>query len=89
MVPWSGSSFYALAMDPGNPDLLVAGSRQGIHRREPDGAGGFHWVEKLLPELFFHFPVTSVVAAQAGGVTTFYAAALGGPVYLRQMATPG
>jgi hypothetical protein len=78
-IPWSGSSFYALTMDPADPDRLVSGSRQGIHRREPDGAGGFHWVEKPLPT----GPtwVTSVVAAQTGGVTTFYAAPWGGPVY--------
>jgi hypothetical protein len=79
--PWAGSSFYALAMDPGNPDRLLSGSRQGIHRREPDGSGGFHWVPKSLPDRFSQFPVTSVVAAQAGGETTFYAAALSGPVY--------
>jgi hypothetical protein len=79
-MPWSGSAFYALAMDPGNPDRLVAGSRQGIFRREPDGSGGFHWVEKILPE-FFPAVVTSVVVAQAGGVTTFYAAPTGGPLY--------
>lgn len=80
-IPWSGSCFYALAMDPGNPDRLVAGSRQGIHRREPDGLGGFHWVQKSLPDLSLRPTVTSVVAAQSGGVTTFYAAAGGGPVY--------
>lgn len=80
-MPWSGTSFYSLAMDPGDPDRLVSGSRQGIHRREPDSSGGFHWVEKLLPDLFFPAPVTSVVAAQAGGRTTFYAAPIGGPVY--------
>ena len=79
-MPWSGSCFYALAMDPGNPDRLVSGSRQGIHRREPDGSGGFHWVEKVLPE-FFPAEITSVVAAQASGVTTFYAAPSGGPLY--------
>ncbi|HET6846958.1 MAG TPA: hypothetical protein VFH29_08980, partial [Anaerolineales bacterium] len=79
--PWSASSFYALAMDPGNPDRLVSASRQGLYRREPDGSGGFHWVRKFLPELTFQGTVTSVVAAQAGGVTTFYAAALSGPVY--------
>ena len=74
-TPWLGSSFYALAMDPGNPDRLVSASRQGLHRREPDGSGGFHWVQKLP------FTFSSVVAAQAGGVTTFYAAQWGGPVY--------
>ena len=79
-MPWSGSSFYALAMDPGNPDRLVAASRDGIYRREPDGSGGFHWVPKFLPNVSVP-EVTSVVAAQAGGVTTFYAAPGGGPVY--------
>jgi hypothetical protein len=79
-IPWSGSSFYALAMDPGNPDLLLAGSHQGLFRREPDGSGGFHWAAKFLPDVFSP-RVTTVVAAQAGGVTTFYAAPYGGPVF--------
>lgn len=79
--PWYGSSFYALAMDPANPDRLVAGSREGLHRREPDGSGGFHWVPKSLPDLFYQGAVTSVVAAQSGGQTIFYAAPWGGPVF--------
>jgi hypothetical protein len=78
-VPWLGSSFYALAIDPGNPDRLISGSRQGIHRREPDGSGGFHWVPKALPIGFTW--VGSVVAAQTGGVTIFYAAPWNGPVF--------
>ena len=85
-LPLAGSSFYALAMDPGNPDRLVSGSRRGLHRREPDGSGGFHWVGKSLPGALVPAGstqpwVTSVVAAQTGGVTTFYAACLFGPVY--------
>ena len=78
-LSWFGSSFYALAMDPGNPDRLISASRQGLHRREPDGAGGFHWVPKALPAAALW--VGSVVAAQTGGVTTFYAAPWGGPVF--------
>ena len=78
-MPWFGSSFYALAIDPGNPDRLISGSRQGIHRREPDGSGGFHWVPKALPSGVTW--IGSVVAAQTGGVTTFYAAPWNGPVF--------
>ena len=34
----AGSAFYALAVDPGNTDRVVAGTIQGVYRREPDRA---------------------------------------------------
>ena len=39
----AGTAFYALAVDPADSNRVVAATRQGLFRREPDGAGGFHW----------------------------------------------
>lgn len=74
----AGTAFYALAVDPANPDRVVAGTRNGVYRREPNGTGGFHWVQKVMGATTW---VTSVVAAASGGTTTFYGARWGGPVY--------
>nr|MDP9343907.1 hypothetical protein [Actinomycetota bacterium] len=78
-APLAGSAFYALAVDPGNPARVVAGTRRGVYRREPDGAGGFVWAQKALGGLTTWVP--SVVVARAGGTTTFYAANWFGPVF--------
>jgi hypothetical protein len=72
--PLAGAAFYALAVDPGNPERVVAATTNGLYRREPDGSGGFHWARKQSA-LF-----TSVVAARLGAATTFYAAQWGGEV---------
>jgi hypothetical protein len=69
-----GSAFYELAIDPGDRERVLAATLRGLYRREPDGAGGWHWVQKL-PGIF-----TSVRAARAGDATTFYAARWGGGV---------
>jgi hypothetical protein len=74
----AGSACYELAIDPGDPARVVVATRVGAYRREPDGAGGFHWDAKTLAGSSW---ITSVVAARAGGVTTFYAASWFGPVY--------
>lgn len=63
-----GQSFFQLAVDPTDPDRVVAAASVGLYRREPDGRGGFHWT-LVRPGTF-----TSVVAAHAGRSTTFYAA---------------
>jgi hypothetical protein len=73
-----GTAFYALAVDPANSDRVVAGTRRGVYRREPRGAGRFHWAQKVMGATHW---VTSVVAAASGGTTTFYGARWGGPVY--------
>jgi hypothetical protein len=44
----AGTAFYALAVDPANPDRVVAGTRNGVYRREPNGTGGFHWAQKVM-----------------------------------------
>ena len=77
----AGSGFYALAVDPNNTDRVVAATRVGVYRREPlPGGGGFHWDEKALPGAASD-RVTSVVATETGGTTTFYAAVQNGSVY--------
>jgi hypothetical protein len=76
----AGSAFYALAVDPADIDRVVAATRQGIYRREPDGSGGFHWTQKNLPGAGSTW-ATSVVVASSGGTTTFYAATWFGPVF--------
>jgi hypothetical protein len=78
-LPLAGSTFYALAVDPADPDRVVAATRRGIYRREPNSIGGFHWAQKTLPGAM-NF-ATSVVAARSGNTVTFYAAPLGGPIY--------
>ena len=74
----AGSAFYALAVDPADPDRVVGATRQGLYRREPWGRriplGG-----KAPPPGSAW--ATSVVVARTGGVTTFYAAFWFGPVY--------
>jgi len=76
----AGSAFYALAVDPADSDRVVAATRQGLYRREPDGSGGFHWDSKSPPAPGSTW-ATSVVAAHTGGATTFYAAFWFGPIY--------
>jgi hypothetical protein len=69
-----GSAFFALAVDPGDRDNVVAATNIGLYRREPDGAGSYHWVQKGTGIY------SSVTVCRTGGVTTFFAAAWrGGP----------
>jgi hypothetical protein len=70
-----GSACFALAVDPGDRENVVAATTVGLYRREPDGAGGYHWVQKRTG---IH---TSVVACRSGTTTTFYAAPRGGGVF--------
>ncbi|MFE7630130.1 WD40/YVTN/BNR-like repeat-containing protein [Kocuria sp. NPDC057446] len=79
-APLAGSAFYALAVDPADPDRVIGATRQGLYRREPDGADGFHWDRKAPPGPG-SVRATSVVVARSGGTTTFYAAFWFGPVY--------
>jgi hypothetical protein len=70
-----GSAFFELAVDPGDRENVVAATNVGLYRREPDGAGGYHWVQKRAG---VH---TSVIVCRVGTTTTFYAAAFGGGVF--------
>ena len=71
----AGSAFYALAIDPGDRERVVAATVLGLYRREPDGSGGVIWQRKQTG------PFTSVVAARSGSTTSFYAAAHSGNVF--------
>ena len=76
-----GTAFFALAVDPAEPDCVVAATLRGVYRRESNGTGGFHWVRKTLRSDGTREVPTSVVAATSGGATTFYVALARGPVY--------
>jgi hypothetical protein len=71
----AGEAFYALAVDPNDRENVVGATTAGLYRREPDGAGGYHWVQKRAG---VH---TAVVAGHVGATTTFYAAQRAGVVY--------
>lgn len=74
----SGSVFYALAIDPMDSNRVVAGTKKGVYRREPDGSGSFHWTRKNLAN---GRASTSIVTANKNSVTTFFAAHLGSKVF--------
>lgn len=76
----AGTAFYSLAVDPTNPDRVVAATYRGVYRREPNPMGGFHWGQKTLGGVGTQ-RITSVVVAASGGAPTFYAAPFNGPVY--------
>lgn len=71
----AGQSFYQLAVDPGDRENVVGATTNGLYRRDPDGAGGYQWVQKRTG---VH---SDVVVASTGGVTTFIAAAWGDKIY--------
>ena len=71
----AGQSFYALAVDPGDRENVIGATSGGLYRREPDGAGGYQWVQKRTG---VH---SDVVVARSGSTTTFFAAAWGDKVY--------
>ena len=58
-------------------DAIVVATVRGLYRRESDGAGGFRWARKATPAGV----IGTVVVARTGGVTTFFAAPLNGPVF--------
>ncbi len=70
-----GTGFYRLAMDPADRERVVAATRTGLYRREPDGSSGYHWARKETNQF------TSVVVARTGSTTTFYASRWGGGVF--------
>ena len=67
-----GQAFYALAVDPADAERVVGATTAGIYRREPDGAGGYQWRQTRAGNC------TNVVVALSAGVTTWYAAMMGG-----------
>jgi hypothetical protein len=71
-----GAAFFDMAIDPADPERVVAGTSIGLYRREPDGAGGHRWTRKRPNR---H---SSVVACLNGATTTFYAAEWGVGVFV-------
>jgi len=69
----SGFSFFKIAVDPANREHCVAATSNGLYERIPSGTG-FTWTRRRTQ---VH---TSVVVARTGGVNTWIAAQLGGPV---------
>jgi hypothetical protein len=73
----AGFSFFKIAVDPADREHCVAGTSNGLYERVPAG-GGFTWTRRRSG---VH---TTVVVARAAGVTTWFAAPLGGPVLRSQ-----
>ena len=67
-----GQAFFALAVDPTDPERVVGATTAGIYRREPDGAGGYQWRQTRTGNC------TSVVVARSSGTTAYFAALRGG-----------
>jgi hypothetical protein len=67
-----GSAFYQLAVDKLDRDNVVGATIDGLYRREPNGVGRYHWVQKRTG---IH---TFVIACGDGiSATTFIAAEQG------------
>jgi hypothetical protein len=73
-----GSRIYALAVDPGDPERVVAATMEGLYRREPAADGGFCWAYKWPGG---RDETTSVVATSKGNTTMFYASGAKGHVF--------
>lgn len=72
-----GKGFYAMAVDPDDPERIVAGTSNGVYVREPDGAGGFRWNRKALAGN----RVSGLVVAKGRAGKRFFAAVWGDKVY--------
>jgi hypothetical protein len=70
----AGFSFFKIAVDPTDREHCVAATSNGLYERIPAGGGGFTWTRRR------NGVHNSVVVARAAGVTTWFAATLGGPV---------
>ena len=49
--PGHGSAFYALAVDPGDPERVLAATMSGLYRREPRNADQF--ADQVPPQAYF------------------------------------
>jgi len=71
----AGGAFFALALDPGDRESVLAATTQGLYQRVA-GTGGTHeWVRRRNE---VH---SSVVVASSGGTTRFFAAQWGKGVF--------
>ena len=67
----AGESFFALAVEPGNRENVVAATTNGLYRRVPATGGKFRWEQKRAGIY------SSVVVASGNGTTRFIAAEWG------------
>jgi hypothetical protein len=70
----AGFAFYQIAVDPADQEHCVAATTNGLYERVPS-ATGFVWEQRRTGS---H---TSAIATYAGGVTQWFAAAMGDRVY--------
>ncbi|UCD79852.1 MAG: hypothetical protein JSW26_00005, partial [Desulfobacterales bacterium] len=84
-----GAIVYAMTIDPGDGNRVMAATSRGLYRRTSDGAGGYQWEQRRIHSagdagdgLREH--TTSVVAARTGGTTTWFIAQRGDEVYRSQ-----
>lgn len=73
----AGKAFFALAVDPANPDHVIAATTEGLYQRVMVN-GTPEWTRRK-PNVF-----SSVIATVVGGATRFYAAEWGKGVYRSQ-----
>lgn len=64
----AGQAFFALALNPVDPESSVAATTAGLYRRKAQPGGQFEWV-RIASGVF-----SSVVAASAAGTVRFFAA---------------
>gem|GEM_PF-1799519 len=87
--PLTGAIVFALTIDPGNPDRVMAATSRGLYRRTSDGSGGFQWEQRRIHTAgtggdgLREF-TSSVVAARSGETTTWFMAQRGGDVFRSQ-----
>jgi hypothetical protein len=64
----AGQAFFALVLNPSDPEQAVAGTTAGLYRRKPQPGGQFEWV-RVASGVF-----SSVVVAAAASTVRFFAA---------------
>ena len=75
----TGAGCYGLAVDPADPEHVVAATTRGVYRRSVTGSSGT-WTREALPVGGNGQRITSVVVHRTGATTTFYAAVSGSGV---------
>ncbi len=72
-----GFGFFGMAIDPDNPQIVVAATSNGIYVREPAGGGLYQWNQKA----FKGISVSGIAVAKKGPTKTFFAATWWGAVH--------
>lgn len=74
----TGQGFYAIVVDPDDPERAVAGTSIGVYVREPAGGGTYQWNRKGLNGL----RVTGLVVSKGKGGKRFHASVWSDKVYV-------